>query len=451
MKNLKLIFMLALALGLSSCEDFLDVKPDLMLAIPTDRLDNLQRLLDNTTVMNQNYPLAGEVASDNLYIRSADWNALSNLTIKNAYAWERDLFNDLDRNDWSYPYQVVFYANLVLEGTEKLTPAPYEQAQRQQIRGSALFFRAHAFYHLLQEFAKPYEEGSAAQSPGVVLRLSSDINERSVRASLQDSYSRVLVDLKAAADLLPEVPVYKTRPSKPAAYALLARSLLLMGQYAEALSYADQALSLHPHLLDYNQLNLQAANPIPSLNGEVIFHSTMMLLPGSYYPAGKVSPALYALYDEEDLRRAAFYRAYGPGDIGFRGSYFGSVINFNGIATDELYLIRAECLARLGQSDAAMEALNTLLETRWVSGTFTPLEAADAEQALHLVLQERRKELPFRGLRWPDLRRLNKDSRFALPLTRELDGATLSLPANDPRYVFPIPQKVIEFSGMPQN
>lgn len=450
MKNIRFAFLL-LAAFLFSCEDYLDVKPDRSLAIPADRLDNLLRLLDNTSVMNREYPLAGEAASDNLYIRPNDWHTLPDLTVKNVYAWERDVFNESDRNDWALSYNLVLYANVVLQGTGELSPAPQEQAQWNMIRGSALFFRAHAFYNLLQQFARPYSAATAAQDPGIVLKLNPDINERSTRSSVRDSYEQVLADLREAAELLPEAPAFKTRPSKPAAFALLARTLLQMERYPEALSYADRALSIRSGLLDFNQLNLQAANPIPQFNEEVIFHSTMFMLSGTFYPLGKVNPALYSLYEAEDLRQVAFYREYGPGDIGYRGSYSGSLLHFTGIATDELYLIRAECLARAGQPEAAMAALNTLLEKRWKTGTFLPLEAGDASQALTIILTERRKELAFRGLRWSDLRRLNKDSRYAVALTRELPDGTRTLTPGDSRYVFPLPQRVIDSSGMPQN
>jgi hypothetical protein len=66
-------------------------------------------------------------------------------------------------------------------------------------------------------------------------------------------------------------------------------------------------------------------------------------------------------------------------------------------------------------------------------------------------LLERRKELCFRGLRWQDLRRLNKEPEYAKTLTRKIDGITYTLPPNDPKYVFPIPPNVIALSGMQQN
>jgi len=57
----------------------------------------------------------------------------------------------------------------------------------------------------------------------------------------------------------------------------------------------------------------------------------------------------------------------------------------------------------------AMFELNALLSKRWTTGTFTNLEATDPAQALNIILLERRKELLFRGLRWIDIKRFNKE------------------------------------------
>jgi hypothetical protein len=123
---------------------------------------------------------------------------------------------------------------------------------------------------------------------------------------------------------------------------------------------------------------------------------------------------------------------------------------FSGIATDEIHLIKSECLARLGKKVDAMQVLNHLLQFRWKAGAFIPLTAADSDEALSIILRERRKELPFRGLRWTDLRRLDKENLIPT-LTRELDGKQYVLPPGDKRYVLPIPYDIISQTGMPQN
>ncbi|WP_187444139.1 RagB/SusD family nutrient uptake outer membrane protein [Sphingobacterium phlebotomi] len=118
-------------------------------------------------------------------------------------------------------------------------------------------------------------------------------------------------------------------------------------------------------------------------------------------------------------------------------------------------MISAECEARVGDVDKASLALNTLLEKRWQRNEYVPILQNDRNTLLEIVLLERRKQLLKRGLRWSDLRRLNKDSRFAKVLTREIefDGniETYELRPNDVQYTYPIPLAVIEQQAYEQN
>ena len=53
-------------------------------------------------------------------------------------------------------------------------------------------------------------------------------------------------------------------------------------------------------------------------------------------------------------------------------------------------------------------------------------------------MAERRKELMGRGgFRWADLKRLNKDPRFAKTITRTYLNETFSIEPNGARYQFP--------------
>jgi AAA+ ATPase superfamily predicted ATPase len=94
--------------------------------------------------------------------------------------------------------------------------------------------------------------------------------------------------------------------------------------------------------------------------------------------------------------------------------------------------------------------LNHLLVRRWKTGTFVPFTAATAEEALDLILLERRKELVFRGVRWMDLKRLNKEGRN-IELVRNLDGQIYRLAPNDLRYAMAIPKDIIQMTGIAQN
>jgi hypothetical protein len=152
-----------------------------------------------------------------------------------------------------------------------------------------------------------------------------------------------------------------------------------------------------------------------------------------------------------------FYKASGTsGQQTFIGTYTGGTTGggiskaFGGIATDEVYLTRAECYARTGNVASAMSDLNKLMLARWKTGTFVPFTAANAGDALAMILMERRKETPFRGLRWLDLRRLNSEGAN-ITLTRNINGQQYTLPPNDPRYALSIPTDIIALTGMAQN
>ena len=442
------LWLVAAAAGISGCRKYLEVKPDKKLVVP-GQLQDAQALLDNFSTLNGSYPSLGAQSDDDFYLLPAYYNAI-NITNRNNYVWAPEAMNN---NEWNSLYRMVLVANVALETLEKAPPAAFERENWNRTRGTAFFFRAQAFYHLAQYYAPPYEKGKAESLPGIPLRLNSNGNVASTRSSLEATYRQVIQDLQEAATLLPPAVSLLSRPSKAAAFGALARTYLLMEDYSEARRFADSCLHRHPTLIDYNTLNAAATVPFTRYNPEVIFHSVLLGTGMLGVNNWRVDSLLYRSYAADDLRRTLFFRSNGSGTFGFRGSYDGTVTanHFNGIAADEIYLIRAECHARLGALTPALEDLNTLLEKRWRTGSFVPLTAATADEALLKILEERRKELVLRSTRWIDLRRLNKEPRFQKTLVRQIDNNTYSLPPGDPRYTFLIPQVVIELSGIQQN
>ena len=448
--------LLLICIAAAACKkNFLDQKPDQSLLVP-ETLADFQALLDNSnSVMNFSPYLSG-VSSDDFYTTDAAL-ASQSVIVRNSYLWAADVLQGATTTDWNRPYQQVFYANIVLDGLNNYHGIATEQDQINQIRGTALFDRAFAFYEVAQQYAAPYQIATAAQLPGVPIRLTSDVNAVSERGTLQQTYDRVVTDLNAAAALLPLQASYKTRPSRAAAFGLLARVYQTMESYTLAFQQADAALKLNDQLIDFNTLNPSASRPLPVTlpngNAEVSFYA--VLITNSFLSGSasliSVDTTLYRSYAANDLRKTVFFNNKGNNIILFKGSYTGNTSMFSGIANDELYLIRAECNARSGNTSAAMQDLNTLLLKRWKAGTFTALSATNADDALHQILTERRKELISRNLRWTDLRRLNHDPNFATTLTRINKGQSYALPPNDKRYVFLIPANVIATSGIMQN
>lgn len=431
---------------LSSCKKYLEEKTNKKLVIPST-LQDAQALLDSYSLFNTLYPSIGCQSDDDYYLSDNYIKTLNNLNYGN-YTWAKDVINTID---WGYMYQIVLYCNVALETVEIVPPASNNIDDRNRIEGSALFFRAGAYYQLAQYYATPYDRNTAANEPGIPLRLTSNINVKSVRSTTRETYERIIADLTQAADLLPVNTSIVSRPSKAAAFAALARTYLTMEDYTRAILYADSCLQLKNFLLDYNSLNPAAAQPFSRFNQEVIFAANMMTAPMHYVNNLMIDSSLYQSYATNDLRRSLFFQSNGTGTFGYKGSYDGASSLFNGIASDEVYLISAESQARTGDINGALAALNTLLLKRYKTGSFIPVTATSAEDALLKILNERRKELVFRGTRWFDLRRLNKDPRFAKTLTRKINGQFFTLAPNDPRYTEYIPPDVIALSGMEQN
>ena len=445
----QIIIIIITGFALASCKKFLDAKPDRSVAVPST-LQDIQALLDNESNLNTRNPGLSEIAADNYYLSYLDWLAVSTENDGKNYIWAVDA--ELP-NNWSGPYKSLLYANTVLDNLEKIPVTISNSSQWNNCRGQALFFRAYIFFHLAQVYCKAWDNNGNNESPGIPLKLTADIDEPITRSSVKQTYEQLHSDVLASISMLQVDNMIKTRPNKAAAFGLMARICLAMQEYHLAGLYADSCLQLYNQLIDYNAISTTAALPFPKFNNEIIFYCESNGAGVLNASVCKVDSLLFSSYHTNDLRRAIFFKNNNNGSYAFKGGYNGTMTNFffNGIATDEILLIKAESLARKNDASGAMNTLNTLMIKRWKTGTFVPFTAADAEQALRTILAERRKELLFRGLRWQDLRRLNKDARFSKTLTRSLNGQLYQLPPGDLRYVMLIPLDVIALNGIQQN
>jgi len=464
MKNLKLYYYSLIALGLIiithlySCnKDFLDAKPSTSIVVPST-LPDFQQLLDYGTE-NRTSSLP-QLSCDDYYIVSyAGWQA-GQPTERNAYLWNKDIFGgQIARADWDAPYTSIFYANSAISGLNSFKVNPASQSQYNNVRGQAYFIRAFAFFDLVKNFSPPYDASTSSIDLGVPLKLSPNVDQRLPRSSVQQTYDQIISDLSTACHLLnADVPIqYRNRASKPSAYALFARLYLSMRNYTRAELYADSCLALYSNLIDYNTVNKTSTSPFTSTNDESMLWA--LESGGGYtnvqYNASSninIDTTLLASYAPNDLRRAIYFITNpSTGLTKARRGYSANAAPYVGMATDEIYLIKAECAARRQDAQTALNYLNTLLVNRFVTGTYVPYSNISADSALTIILQERRKELVWRGdLRWDDLRRLNKEGAN-ITLYRVLNGITYSLPPNSPLYVFPIPDDEIALSGITQN
>lgn len=428
-------------------KDFLEVKPNQKMVVPST-LKDFQALLDNTDKMNIQMPYLIETASDDFYLTYDRYSSISVKNERMAYIWEvNSNYTNNESHEWNNRYAQVFYANIVNENIAKLLNNSDKELLASTLKGSALFYRSWAYWQLAQMFCKPYSV-SADKDLGLPLRLSADINNKTVRASLKQTYLQIISDLNESINYLPDLPTLVTRPSKAASYALLSRVYLSMENYEACKNAAESCLKLKDDLIDFSLLDETLRYPFPQFNKEVIFHSLIQAGLSLRENRLIVDTVLFKSYDDLDLRKKMFF--YVNGGVRYKGSYSGKQDFFCGLATNEVLLNLAESYLRIDHPEKAKDILLKLLVNRY--DTSYPFALSNDKEGLLLdILRERRKELIFRGIRWMDLRRLNLDSRFEKTIIRHLNGEIYTLEPNSNKYVFPIPQNVIEMTGIQQN
>lgn len=449
------IYIIGLLILSSSCGDsFLDVKRDITQVIPS-KIEDYQSLLDKFGVINDKASISlGLVGAAEYSLTDnalTTWRSMMPYEIT-GYLWEEEIFDGYESTDWNNAYHRILYANMALEVTD-IKPTPNEQKAWDNVVGGALFIRAYSYYQLAQLFCKPYDPQTAGQDLGVPLKKNRDVTEKLSRSSVKEVYSLILEDLQKAYQLLPEKSTSVFRPQKTSAAVLLTRAYMQMGDYPNALKYAEIAYQSPQQLQHYSYINPDHGGfptDYGSSNPEVIFYSAINK-PSSTYTDTDVSKEIINLYEHNDLRLNVFFHPTKDGRLEFKGSFAGLYSNFAGIASGEIYLNYAECLARNGQIPRGNEILNELRKMRFATNSFKAVNKQNYTELIKYIFEERRRELYFKGLAWEDYRRFNKEGEIITTLKREAYDKVYTLEPNSNRWVWPLPDNEVEINKYQQN
>ncbi|WP_123955361.1 RagB/SusD family nutrient uptake outer membrane protein [Flavobacterium cheongpyeongense] len=446
MKFLKsTLYILLPVLLLHSCRDYVEVEP-----VENNRV--LKYTSDYRGLAN-NY--SAITASGGIYLlANADvefpvtYQNTVNTIWANSYTWQ-DRIYDPSQGDSDYIalYKAVYNSNVILDGvwsSEKGT-----DAEKKEIYAEAFVHRAFAYLQLVNTYGPQFDPASANSEKAVPLLLNPELFSSLERSTVGQVYDQILSDLKSALDNdIQDTPQYNVLPSKRAVYALLARTYLYMGSYQLSLDNAQKALEMQSGLIDLKTFASGNSYPVLTQNPEIIFSKTLLLT----YKGAPLSNDLLNSFESNDLR----YNYYTIDGANFSPRYTGrgfAIANYSpttginiGVSVPEMYLIAAECYARLGQTQKAVDNLNILRAKRYKSGTAYEVAAATPKEALDLALTERQKELIGRGFRWFDQRRLNLDPVYQKTYTRVFKTVTYTLEPNSDGYVFPINQNYIDLN-----
>jgi len=432
---------LLFTLLLGSCGKFLDVKPKGV--ILPEKLADYEAMLNSPTLI-ETYPAQLIYASDDLqglYSRNDRGSAA------NMYFWKPQIESNTEVSPpiWGQLYRVIYNCNVIINYVGS-TAGPI--TKQNEVLGEALTIKADCYFSLLTVFAKQYDAATASSDPGLPLVNSTDVTSTTpARASLQATVDEIINDLKTAAQYLPATSPNKLRVNRYGAFAVLSRVYLYLGDYPNALLYANKALEVPHTLLNYNELPDRESMPIAELNPESLWVrlSQDWVVPGYML----YSANLLSYFSNDDLRLDYLTRDAIPKERTFPNGNVSMGVSF-----PELYLTKAEALVRQGDRTGAMEIVNMLREKRIRTATYVEISATSDEDALIKVLDERRRELAFSGQRWTDMKRLDKDGR--MPEVRRLNVESQevegSLPPHSPNYVYEIPSRVLMFNpGMTRN
>ncbi len=437
MKKIKsIIFVFALLVVGSSCEKFLNLKPQ-------QNLDQELALSNDANVKTVMVSAYAIMRSSGIYggciLRNSELTGgTGEISWQGTYNGPREIYNHqiIAANgeityQWLDSYKCINICNNVLSA---LTVVNAED--REIVEGEALFLRSFMYFDLVRFFGKNYEPGAANPQLGVPLVLTPTGaigNDNFVgRNTVEEVYAQVLKDLERAAAILPQVRPDGTSPyyaTSGAANALLARVYLQKGAFDKARDAADKVISSQIYSLTATYA--EAFNN-EEYSSEDIFSSKFTSADGINQMTEFWSTTEYggrdgdieildghlSLYDPADQRLGLFWSGNDAMRSGKWNTMYG-LVNLFRLA--EMYLVRAECNQRLGTSVG-----NTPVDDYNMIHTRAGLAAATSV-TLDDILLERRLELAHEGFKLHDMKRLKHNIG--------------TLPYNDPRLVYPIPDR----------
>ena len=384
-------------------------------------------------------------------------------------------------------YTVIGRCNFYLDQVDALRAKLSSDADIQtldQYTGEVYCARGLAYSELIKCFCEAYDENK--EQLGVVLRTSYFNAEPVKRASLKESYARVIEDLEKAEELLDGDNSYYDAAyfTQAAAQAIRARVALYMGDWQTAVTYSTKLISnterFELSLASYT-VTSDGMNEVDYLwhydsGYEVIWRIgyTSTSYGGAlgqnflsfnndytyYYPDYVPAQSALSLYKSGDARYNAYFAELSTGYshqlswpllIKYYGNrellslYIYHVNMPKPIRLAEQYLIRAEAYCNLGKYPAASTDLSTLRKARLTSGTTTV--NIDANNWLDTISEERVRELYMEGFRLNDLKRWGKGFERTPQASVQAEGSKLKIQPNDPRFVWPIPKHEIEAPG----
>ncbi len=411
MRALKYIYSIGIVALLSSCADYLDVKP-------LESISDTQTIYDKASSETAIRGVYSALASGNYYgttFQSIGYLSGDNIQWTGSQSQVQEFINKKVNADnstiagaWTAIYVTINRANNVLAKVPTVTDPLLTETLKNQIIGEAYFIRALAYFDLARTWGGV---------PIVTKPTASPTENRGIGRSTQaETYAQVLKDLDAAEPLLP-LTTDRYRATRKTVWALRARYHLYQKEWAKAEEYATKLLTDTNYRL-LKPFNTFFANDARGTQESVfeIFYSanepnthrnqwqpqtnggTRQWAPNDAIVAllndptiGGTRSTLVAKDNQNRWYGNLYYRtpASDPSYI---------------IRIAELYLIRAEARANQDKLTDALADLNAVRDRAGVAAS----TAASTSAVLLAIENERRVEFALEPHRWYDIVRTGR-------------------------------------------
>lgn len=437
MKKIINIILISLAIGFSSCADFLDMEPTTSVSADGSiqtvddaevMLNGLMYKMSSSYYYGRNFILYGDTKGGDLAIRSQGrgYDAL--------YTFNHSASSNSYSTYWSQMYNCMAQVNNIIENIDILEAADSEE-NFSHIKGQALTTRANIYYDLVRLYGQPYNMDKTAYGvPDITEVL--DASAQPSRATVAENYDRIISDLTTAIG-------YMDKGSEDGYHsyysnlALQARVYLSMDNYDNALTAAEEIINSGEYQLYENDNWYNSWTS--EFGSESIFEIKIcvdeadlgtsslgyyLMCKGTTTSAmGQFMASDYFLNrlgeDADDVRwsvmtedetsttEAPRYGSCVKYSLGDKGST--TAVNIKVIRLSEIYLIAAEAALSSSSPDKD-KAVGYLNEIRKRAPNLDL--ATTATITLDMILDEKSKELFAEGHRYFDMLRTNQEITF---------------------------------------
>jgi len=469
-----LIIILLIVIILPSCsENFIDLAPpsdinsssfykskeDIELAV-----NAAYSSLQSNGMFNQGLYYFGEMRSDNT---ECTWLSGSSFDKESIYTFKMNSANTYIHTVWNDMYNMILRCNLVLDRIEAVE---MNEDLKNQYKGEVSFLRGLTYFYLVRLFGGV---------PLVLTEINVDESYVYGRASVDEIYSQIILDLKNAEGWLPNRDGYDAtdvgRATSGAAQGILAKVYLTRKDYQNAKTYLEKVMAQGYELLpDYAQLwDLQHENSVESIfevqykkggtgtgspfanNFAPRFSENRVVPVGGTGSENSPTPDMEEAYEPGDLRKDI---SMAPGFLDENGDLVrmryvkkymdtpfaddDSDNNWPVLRYADVLLMYAEVLNELGfqPNGQAFDLLNQIrdragLPHKTSDNSNPDLKVSNQEEFRLAIEHERRVELAFENHRWFDLLRTDR-----MVEVMSSKGYNVS----EEKHVLPIPLEVIE-------